>query len=169
MKAAALLWIGLWLASPAVAADRPAEDVKLEAHLGAGADAADVKCEQLAAVVTIESQRGIGRMVLRRRSERWPASLTLHLGVYPLEGFSAACGNRKLEASLRFHQEEFCGKVPVQTVVDAAANADGQPGVAEVPIAITAVDKSAVVIEFPVELLAADEDELQLNWVDAWR
>ncbi|MEX0866505.1 MAG: hypothetical protein WD030_04045, partial [Pirellulales bacterium] len=162
MKAAPLLWIGLLLAPQAAAADRPTEDVKLEAHLGAGADSVDIKCQQFAAVVTIESQRGIGQLVLRRQPERWPARLTLHLGVYPLEGFTATCGNRQLEASLRFDQKQFRGKVPVQKLADNGAD----DAVAEqLPIVITPQGDSAVVIDFPVEFLDAKEDELRLHWV----
>ncbi len=166
MKAAPLLWIGLLLAAQAAAADRPTEDVKLEAHLGAGADSADIKCQQFAAVVTIESQRGIGQLVLRRRSARWPEKLTLHLGVYPLEGFTAACGNRRLEAALRFDQKAFRGKVPVQKLADNGAH---DPDSEQLPIVITPQGQSAVVIDFPVEFLDAKEHELRLHWVDAYR
>jgi len=153
--------------SQLVLAAEPAEDeIALEVKPVRGVDSAVVEVDNLTATLTIESKRGIGQAVVVRKSGAWPVKLAICLGIYPLEGFTASSGNKHLEASLGFHQKVFRDDVPVRERSD---DAKGDGVVDHVPVSITPQGDDAIVIELPTDWLEADETELLLQWVDAYR
>lgn len=166
MKTSLSLICLISIAQLVFAAEPTEDEIALEFKPVRGVDSAMVEVDNLTATLTIESKRGIGQAMVVRKSGAWPVKLAIHFGIYPLEGFTASSANKHLEASLGFHQKAFHGDVPVREKSD---NAQGDAVVDQVPVSITPQGNDAVVIELPTDWLEADETELRLHWIDAYR
>ncbi len=129
--------------------------------------------EQDRALVTIHSERGIGKAVLKRLGEKWPGQITLRIHLSGLESFKLTTPSTRLSWSVSSHGQQESMVTLLEESNETALRPDH-----ELYSPITIVPKKAKIplpqeayfeIVLPAPLLKADEPELQLQWIDFYR
>ena len=173
-----LLW--LTVAPTATAAD-DGQAAEVEAARARGGR---VRCDSAGPGVrcTITSQRGIGRVTLKRQGQAWPASLVLRLQLRGLESLTLAAGQQRLEVSLT-------STAPHRLLVQHAQGKPGGDGETPRPLAadsplwpkVQVLDAAGrdvglrlppeggcIEVTIPPKLLG-DAGSLDIAWIDFYR
>lgn len=145
----------------------------LEAIISPNDDKIDIGREQDRIIVTIHSERGIGKATLKRLGEKWPRQITLRIHLSGLESFKISTPSTRLSWSVSSHGQQDS----IVTLLEDSKETPLKPD-HELYSPIIIVPKKATIplpqeayfeIVLPVPLLKPDESELQLQWIDFYR
>ncbi|WP_459557454.1 hypothetical protein [Lacunimicrobium album] len=129
--------------------------------------------EQDRVLVTLHSERGIGKAVLKRLGEKWPSQITLRIHLSGLESFKITTPSTRLSWSVSSHGQQESMVTLLEDSKETALKPDH-----ELYSPITIIPKKATIplsqesyfeIVLPAPLLKPDESELQLQWIDFYR
>jgi hypothetical protein len=169
MKRFELLFAGSLLCSAFLCAVAMAEDAKptVEAKEFREGTKVTIAGDAKQTNIEIRCDRGIDTCVLRRTGDHWPANLEFKLHLRGLESFKVTSGNATLEWS-------------VASTGDQPASVNLGSGKREVTLTpddplftlakkVKEKEASYFLVPIPAKLLAANPEQVKVQWIDFYR